>query len=208
MEYFEPDLENPYPAAWRSRELCEDFEMDVVDFEYHSPLILYRDIGSVRQRVGSDAEYVIGADFKVSFRLGTSEKEEFGDEEDGGEDVHEDAVDLENFDVPAARFAITVPKGMLTDLTSVPAIARSIVSRVGPHLEAAIVHDFLYVAWQDVADYGAFEKDREFSDKLMRAAMHSANVSSGQRRTIYDAVNQFGGSAYFGRNQHRYVRIP
>jgi hypothetical protein len=37
---------------------------------------------------------------------------------------------------------ITVPAGMLTDLASVPAFGRSIVGRVGPHLEAAIVDDF------------------------------------------------------------------
>lgn len=44
---------------------------------------------------------------------------------------------------------VTVPKGMLTDLASVPKWARAVIGRVGPHLEAAIIHDFLFIAWQD-----------------------------------------------------------
>ncbi|MBL24935.1 MAG: hypothetical protein CMM48_13675 [Rhodospirillaceae bacterium] len=206
MDYFEPELDNPYPAEWLGREECADFEMTVVDFEYHTPLILYRGIESVRQRTDSDAEYVVGADYKVSFRLDTVDREEFGDDdefEDNG-----DAVSRDDIDLPAGRYEITVPKGMLTDLTSVPSVVRGIIGRVGPHLEAAIVHDFLYVAWQDVEGLEAREKDREFSDKLMRAAMASANVGSFQRRAIYDAVAEFGRSAYVGRNQYRYVEIP
>ena len=206
MDYFEPDLENPYPAAWLGRDECADFEMTVVDFEYHSPLVLYRGIDSVRQRTDSDAEYVVGADYKVSFRLETADREEFGD--DDPFDDNDDGVSLDEVDLPAGRLEITVPKGMLTDLTSVPSVARGIIGRVGPHLEAAIVHDFLYVAWQDVAGLEAREKDREFSDKLMRAAMLSANVDSFDRRAIYDAVSEFGRPAYFGRNRYRYVVLP
>lgn len=200
MEYFEPDLPNPYPAAWLGRGECADFEMTVVVVEYHTPLILYRDIESVRQRTDSDAEYVVGADYKVSFRLDVIDKEDFDEDDPFAEEG--DGVSRDEFDVPVDRFEITVPKGMLTDLTSVPPAVRGIIGPVGPHLEAAIVHDFLYVAWQDVAGVEAREKDREFADKLMRAAMLSAGGGSFQRRAIYDAV------AEFGRNPYRYVKIP
>lgn len=39
-------------------------------------------------------------------------------------------------------------ENLLTDLSSVPWTGWSLVSRVGPHLEASIVRDWLYIAWQ------------------------------------------------------------
>jgi hypothetical protein len=81
------------------------------------------------------------------------------------------------------------------------------VSQVGPHLEASIVHDFLYVAWQDVAGRGARARDREFADKVMRAGMEAAEVGTGQTWTIYQAVRLFGGSAFTETDQQRYIDL-
>ena len=152
---------------------------DITAFTYETPLLLHRGIEAVKGREGEDADYVLFKPYTVSYSL------------DGG-----------------ASRRITVPKGMLTDLSSVPRLARTIVGRVGPHLEASIVHDFLYIAWQDVPGYTAKSEDKVFADKLMRAAMRAANVETQQVELIYRAVRVFGALAYFNADQNRYVEIP
>jgi hypothetical protein len=148
---------------------------EISDFEYLTPLRLSRDAKAVPMRDGEDAEYVVSDDYRVRYRLDGEARE------------------------------ITVPAGMLTDLASVPRVARWLVDRVGPHLEAAIVHDFLYIAWQDVAGgRGAREEDRRFADQLMRVAMESAKVSATSRFVIHNAVRGFGRWAYKERNERRY----
>jgi len=168
MGYFAPALENPYPSSgWEK----------ISDFEYLTPLRLYRDVQAVLVRDGEDADYVVSDDYRVRYRLDGEPRE------------------------------ITVPAGMLTDLASVPRIARWLVDRVGPHLEAAIVHDFLYIAWQDVVGgRGAREEDRRFADELMRVAMESAKVGATSRSVIHRAVKSFGRPAYQEPNERRYWR--
>ena len=152
----------------------------ITDFKYDTPLVLFRGIEAVKMRGGKeDADYIVGADYKVEFLL---------DEE---------------------PTSITVPKGMLTDLASVPSVARSIVGRVGPHLEASIVHDFLYIAWQDLADHGARKADRRFADELFRVAMKEAKVRWMKRTLILLAVKSVGWLVYKKRNPPpRYVSVP
>lgn len=153
---------------------------EITAFEYRTPLHLYRAIESVQRREGKDADYILWRDYSVRYRL--DEEDEFRE--------------------------ITVPGGMLTDLASVPSVARSVVGRVGPHLEASVVHDFLYIAWQDVDGRGARDEDREFADKLMRVAMEKAGVSGWKRFIIYNAVRTFGGGTYRREDNPRYVKIP
>jgi len=149
----------------------------ISDFQYLTPLRLCRDATSVKLRDGEDADYVVSDDYCIRFRLDGEARE------------------------------ITVPAGMLTDLASVPRLARWLVDRVGPHLEAAIVHDFLYIAWQDVVGgRNAREEDRRFADELMRVAMEGANVGAAMRSVIYRAVRHFGRTAYNERNEQRYWR--
>jgi hypothetical protein len=152
---------------------------DITHFEYVTPLWLYRDIEAVKIRRDEDALYVVGQDYKVSYAL------------DGGDPK-----------------TLTVPKGLLTDLSSVPRIARPIIARVGPHLEASIIHDFLYVAWQDLGDRGARRRDQVFADKLMRAAMRDANVDTTDRILIYRSLKLAGWPVYQDPNPPpRYVKI-
>ena len=95
---------------------------------------------------------------------------------------------------------------MLTDLASTLAPTRPLISQVGPHLEASIVHGFLYIAWQDLGGGEARSEDRRFADKLMRIAMKAANVSSWKRFLIYNAVRIGGGGVYRERERSpRYV---
>lgn len=150
----------------------------ITDFRYDTPLVLYRGIEAVKKADGRDADYISLRPYTIRYRL------------DG--DQH----------------SITVPPGMLTDLASVPRAGRWLIGRVGPHLEASIVHDFLYIAWQDIPGYGAREDDRAFADELFRVGMKQAKVSGFKKAMIYRAVRWFGGGTYKRRDTNRYVRIP
>ncbi|SPJ24977.1 DUF1353 domain-containing protein [Palleronia abyssalis] len=136
---------------------------------YISPLSLIRPPARLLGRLGEDGDYVLQHDYDILVEI------------DG------------------ERRLLTVPRGLITDLTSVPAILRWYVGRVGPWLEAAIVHDWLYVAWQ-VVDRAPDEADRAFADRLMLAAMRAAGIGPIRRNAIYGAVRLFGRGAYIGRN--------
>ena len=150
------------------------------DFNYESPLLLLRFIDAVTTRAGeTDAEYILAASYTVSFRLDGNLRK------------------------------ITVPSGMLTDLASVPWWGRWLVSRVGPHLEASIIHDFLYIAWQDLNGHGARRRDRRFADEVMRVAMKKAEVGLVKRTIIFGAVRAFGWTIYREREHSpRYRELP
>lgn len=81
-----------------------------------------------------------------------------------------------SLEIDGKLMVIVVPKGMTTDLTSVPRFFRNIIGRVGPHLEAAIVHDWLYVAWQ-LQDREPTRADWKFANRVLYAGLKSAKVS-------------------------------
>lgn len=123
----------------------EESEGDVSEFVYESDLVILRLRDA--QKVGEDreADYIVATPYRVSF------------------------------DVNGKRQVLEVPRGMLTDLTSVPRPFRWLVERVGPHLEAAIVHDFLFVAWQETGR-GARRQDWLFANRVMVAGMRAAKI--------------------------------
>ena len=90
-----------------------------------------------------------------------------------------------------ARVTLLVPKGTPTDFSSVPAALRPIVSRVGAHLEASIVHDYLYDAWVGVRTE-PLERVRLFADKVFRAGLLAARLPTWRRALMYQAVRRFG----------------
>ena len=166
-----PEIENPYPEQSGGK---------ITDFEYVSPLVLYRAKDANEIRGGKeDSNYVVACPYLVKYKLDNK-----------------------------LRF-IEVPQGMLTDLASVPRGFRWLVGRVGPHLEASIFHDYLYIAWQDIAGYRAQPKDFAFANRLMGAAMVKAKVVWWRRILILMAVWIFGWIVYFIRNSNpRYVEVP
>ena len=103
-----------------------------------------------------------------------------------------------SFDLDGKRRSITVPRGTLTDLASVPRLFRGLVGRVGPHLEASIIHDYQYVAWQ-LRDLAPNEQMRCFADQLMLVAMNAAGMRR-RARLIHRTVRLFGRGAFFGRD--------
>ncbi len=143
----------------------------VSEVSYFRPLSLIRPPALLLDRMTDDGDYVVQHDYDISLKI------------DG--DVR----------------VITVPRGLITDLTSVPVFLRWFVGRVGPWLEAAIVHDYLYVAWQLVPGKMPRERDRAFADLVMLRAMEAARIDVLRRQLIYRAVRLFGGRAYRGRNE-------
>ncbi|MBL4629519.1 MAG: DUF1353 domain-containing protein [Roseicyclus sp.] len=151
---------------------------DLSDVQFETDLVLVRLKDTVKLRTGEDADYVVGEGYTIQLR------------------------------VDGAIWGLTVPRGLVTDLTSVPRPLRIIASRVGPWLEAAIVHDYLYIAWQDVPGLPARDRDREFADLVMLRAMEAANVGAVKRWLIYRAVRLFGGRAFRRVSEDRYVSLP
>ena len=138
-------------------------------FRYLTALALIRPKARLLERLGEDGDYILARDYDV--------------------EVVVDGV---------AR-AITAPRGLITDLASVPRVFRWYVGRVGPWLEAAIIHDWLYVAWQ-VVGRTPDAADRAFADRVMLAAMEAAGVRPLRRRAIYLSVRLFGGRSFARKN--------
>jgi len=138
----------------------------VSDFEYLSPLSLIRPVANLIDRLGEDGDYVLQHDFDCAVR------------------------------VDGRRHVMTAPRGLVTDLTSVPPGLRGLVGRVGPWLEAAIIHDYLYVAWSFLPGRAPQERDRLFADEVMRLAMEAARVRARRRWAIYLGLRALGARAY------------
>lgn len=132
---------------------------------FHDDLHLRRTIESVQQRTHWDAEYVIAEPYRATVTI-----------ERGGLTIH---------------WPIQVPEGFLTDLASVPRLARSIIARTGPWLEASVLHDWLYVAWQ-VEGIAPTRAQRHFADRVLWYGMVAARVGWSKRVVIYGAVRLFG----------------
>ena len=84
-------------------------------------------------------------------------------------------------------FVIVVPAGFVTDFASTPRALWSVIPPTGRYQLAAVVHDFLY--W----DQGC---TREQADAIFRVAMAESNVKPFERDLMWEAVRNFGQSAW------------
>ncbi len=82
---------------------------------------------------------------------------------------------------------ITVPKGFVTDLTSIPRFFWSAFSKTGPYMSAAILHDYLY--WDQRCT-------RAEADRIFDIEMKSYGVNDTSRKLIFSAVSEFGEAAW------------
>lgn len=80
------------------------------------------------------------------------------------------------------REVINILPGFETDFASVPRLFRGFVGRVGRHVVAAVIHDYLCVK----ANEGKYDRDR--ADKIFLAAMESQGVYWYRRYPVYWAV--------------------
>lgn len=83
--------------------------------------------------------------------------------------------------------SLVVPAGFVTDFASIPSRAQSLISKLGPHLCPAIVHDYLY--WEQTCT-------RAQADAIFLKMMHDMGTSWITRRLMYWAVSLFGQSAW------------
>ena len=141
-------------------------DVSVDQLNFESDLVLFRPREELLNRDDGEDVYLIGAPLTVSWTAKT------------------------------VSGSVTVPAGFITDLTSVPPIFRWFVSRAGPWLEAAVVHDFLYIAWQVLDDHGPRKRDRKFADEIMFAAMTRAKVGTLRKWAIYLGVRLGGWWTY------------
>jgi len=98
---------------------------------------------------------------------------------------------------------ITVPKGFVTDLASIPRLVSGVLPPDGPWTEAAVVHDCLYFTrgglqlW-----YGrrcisrAQPYSRAEADDILREAMADIGVGLVQRNIIWTGVRVGGGKGW------------
>ena len=79
----------------------------------------------------------------------------------------------------------TVPEGTWTDFASIPKIVpRFIVDKLGPHIEAAVIHDYMCQIkgpW-----------DSRTAADIFLAAMLAAGTPVGQAHLMHKAVVMFG----------------
>ena len=84
----------------------------------------------------------------------------------------------------------TVKAGATTDFASIPKAFQSIISKVGKHTKAAIVHDAIY------RDPDHFFMTRAQADWVFYQLMLNQGVNKIKAKTMYEAVRKFAGSAW------------
>lgn len=93
----------------------------------------------------------------------------------------------ENFIYLSSRGVITVPKGFVCDLASIPSVCQSIIPKVGVYDAAAVIHDAMY-------QFKMY--DRKTCDLIFHEALLDSGVSPVQAWIMYKAVDLFAGSCY------------
>jgi hypothetical protein len=99
---------------------------------------------------------------------------------------------------------IIIPRGFVTDLTSVPRIVWSFYPPDGPWAKAAVIHDFLYFTsgtgvWHThrgitrAAPYSRIE-----ADDILKQAMADRKIGKWEQLVIWTAV-RLGGAGGWGR---------
>lgn len=136
-------------------------DVRVTEVKSHGHLVLLRLKEKPKSDIKGDANYVLAGDYKISW------KDDRGNWKD-----------------------ISVPQGMMTDFASVPWWARRIINRVGPWLEATVVHDFLCIAWKTM-DGEWTPARRKFADDIMYATMKADGVKF-KRHIIWGAIRAYG----------------
>ena len=82
---------------------------------------------------------------------------------------------------------ITIPKGFVTDLASIPRPLWSALPRDGKYMSAAILHDYLY--WDQRCT-------RDEADTILKLEMQEFGVSKSVVTDVYQGVHLFGASSW------------
>jgi hypothetical protein len=92
-----------------------------------------------------------------------------------------------NFPQASKIVTVTVPKGFVTDLASIPALFYTWLRPDGNYAYAAIIHDYLY--WQQ-------DHPKKQADDVLRAAMEDLKVDRLKIEAIYQSVSWAGQPAW------------
>jgi hypothetical protein len=97
---------------------------------------------------------------------------------------------------------ITLQKGSITDLASIPRLVTNVYPPNGPWAMAALFHDLCYqtkgsfMMWGRPGHLRAKPYSRAECDEILRQGMVALQVSAFQRVTIYEAVRIGGGGGW------------
>ena len=140
---------------------------DIADFTYLDELAFVRH-AEVHVHKPPESLWQLAADFRVSMTVVPS-------------------------DGAAYPLTLLAPRGLCTDLSSVPQPFWSFLGPIGAHLEVSIVHDYLYMAWTDFREEDEVRRrDWDFADTLFRVGMKASGVGGIKRALAYRAVRMFG----------------
>jgi len=89
---------------------------------------------------------------------------------------------------------VSVPKGFVTDLATVPPVFWWALPPQGRYGHAAILHDWLY--WDQ-------STSREIADRVFDVAMDELGVSAAIRKAMWTSVRVFGGSFWTNAEEER-----
>jgi hypothetical protein len=95
---------------------------------------------------------------------------------------------------------VTVPKGFVTDLATIPPIFWWVLPPQGNYGLAAILHDWLY--WDQWT-----ARDRERADRIFEIAMEEMGVGLPLRKAMWSAVRIYGGSYWNKAKEERAQKI-
>jgi hypothetical protein len=107
---------------------------------------------------------------------------------------------------------ITVARGFVTDLTSVPRVGWMLLPPDGPWVKAAVIHDFLYATegdgkmWDHEGNTRPTPYTRKEADWILRDALQNRGVGWVTRNIIWLAV-RIGGSLGWGRTRSKAKRM-
>ena len=92
---------------------------------------------------------------------------------------------------------ITVTAGFVTDLASIPRVARLIIPKLGRWNKAAVIHDYLYTHLAVNVNGGdVVVLSRKVADDIFLDGMTDLGVEPWKRRLMWLAVRIFGGFAW------------
>ena len=95
--------------------------------------------------------------------------------------------------------SLVIPAGFVSDFATIPQIAQSLISKLGPHIRAAIVHDYLY--WSQCCS-------RHEADAIFSKMMKDLGVPWLTRTALYISVANFGRKAWYENARHRAAGLP
>lgn len=95
--------------------------------------------------------------------------------------------------------SILIPAGFVSDFASIPSQVQGFISKLGPHLCPAIVHDYLY--WEQACT-------RAEADAIFSKMMAELGTSWVTRKALYWGVALFGGRGWDKNVRLREAGLP